>query len=161
MILKYSLIFAICFLVGAAIAIGGRAVAHRPYAEGTEAHDMTAPAQAAPTPTSPAKTPGHEGHGSPAAPAATPAAPAPKASDAKPADNHQQHGGLTSPSAADPSAPIGNTVCPACGMDVDPQLAAIPTEHGLVGIGCAPCAPKIARDPGRYGPAARENRKAK
>ena len=137
--MKPLLLFALFFLIGAALAIGVRSVTHRPYAEVAPAATTPAPA-AAPAPVDHANHGDHAGHaGAPAAPSAPPAPPAP----------------------VDATAAIGNTICPECGMDVDPEVAPVPTAHGLVGIGCAPCAPKIARDPVRYGEAARENRRAK
>ena len=163
MTLKYLLLFALCFLVGAAIAIGVRSVGHRPYAEATGVHDMTAPSPAKSAPAPPGKAPGHEGHGSAPAPAVAPTAPAPApiTNDAKPPQGHDQHGAATSPAPADPMALIGNTICPSCGMDVDPTIPPVKTAQGSIGIGCAPCVPKITRDPGRFVAAARENRKAK
>lgn len=163
MTLKYLLIFAICFLVGAAIAIGARSALHRPYADAKDAHDMTAPDPAKPAPSSPGKAPGHEGHGSAPAPAVPPTAPAsaPKPNDAKPQQGHDQHGAVPAPTPAGPTALIGNTICPGCGMDVDPNLSPVATAQGVIGIACAPCVPKITRDPSRYAAAARENRKAK
>jgi len=162
MTMKFLLIFAMCFLVGAAVAIGVRAVVHKPYAEATQAHDMAAPPGLPAQPVSPSGA-GHEGHGQPngPAPAQTPPVPVPKAGEANPeqGDQHQNHG--TAPAkAADPRAAIGNTICPGCGMEVDADMAAIPTPHGLVGVACPPCVPKITREPERYGAAARENRKA-
>lgn len=170
--MKSLLIFAICFLVGAAVAVGVRAAVHKPYAEATQVHDMAAPPETS-VPTAAASGAGHEGHGAPsgsapaqpAQPAQPAPAPAPKAGEAKPVtppapgDQHQNHG--TAPAkAADPRAAIGNTICPGCGMEVDADMAAIPTPHGLVGVACPPCVPKITREPERYGAAARENRKA-
>ena len=138
MTVKYLLIFALCFLVGATAAIAVRSAVHQPYAPASEAPVMSAPAPADSAPSAPAPAPGHQGHG---------ATPAPATNQAKPA-------------SADVTA-IGNTICPSCGMDVDPELLPITTAQGSIGIGCAPCAPKIARDPGRYADAARDNKRAK
>lgn len=164
MAMKSLLIFAICFLVGAAVAVGVRAAVHKPYAEATQAHDMAASPESS-APSAAPSSAGHEGHGT--APAQPAPVPVPKAGEAKPittpaaapADQHQ-HNGTAPANAADPRAAIGNTICPGCGMDVDADLAAIPTPHGLVGIACQPCVPKITREPERFGAAARENRKA-
>ena len=163
MTLKYLLLFALCFLVGAAIAIGVRSVVHRPYAEATGVHDMTEPSPAKSAPAPAEKAPGHEGHGSALAPAVAPTAPAPAptTNDAKPPQGHDRHGAAASSTPADPMALIGNTICPSCGMDVDPAIPPVKTAQGLIGIGCAPCVPKITRDPDRFVAAARENRKAK
>lgn len=162
MTMKSLLIFAICFLVGAAVAIGVRAAVHKPYAEATQAHDMAAPPGLPAPPASPSGD-GHEGHGQPSVPAPSQSAPGPvpKAGEAKPeqGDQHKDHG--TAPAnAGDPNAAIGNTICPVCGMEVDAELASIPTPQGLVGIACPPCIPKIRRAPDRYGAAALTNRKA-
>ncbi|MBA3684201.1 MAG: hypothetical protein H0W72_03055 [Planctomycetes bacterium] len=150
--MKSVLIFAICFLVGAMVAIGVRAVLHRPYAEPTQAHSMAAPAATPGSTPQPVAPGGHEHHATPSAPNR----PAPEQTTPVP---HQDHG-KTPTAVADPSAAIGNTICPGCGMDVDADIAAIPTPHGLVGIACPPCIPKVTREPERYGAAARENRKA-
>jgi len=160
MAMKYILIFAICFLVGAAVAIGVRAVVHKPYAEATQVHDMAAP-PGTPTPPASPSGAGHEGHGQPSGPAPAQPVPVPKAGEAKPeqGDQHIDHGKAPA-KTGDPNAAIGNTICPACGMEVDTELASIPTSHGLVGIACPPCIPKIKREPDRYGAAALENRKA-
>jgi len=160
MAMKYFLIFTICFLVSVAVTIGVRAAVHKPYAEATQSHDMAAPSG---LPVQPASSSGdgHEGHAQPSAPAQSAPVPVPKAGEAKPeqGDPHKDHG--TAPAkAGDPTAAIGNTICPGCGMEVDTELAAIPTSHGLVGIACPPCVPKITREPARYGAAALENRKA-
>lgn len=171
MAMKSLLIFALCFLVGAAGAIGVRAAFHRPYAEATEAHDMAAPPGSPASPAPPSGT-GHEGHGMPNGQTPEQVAPVllPKPEESKPeeskpdakpagANEHQNHGSAPA-KVGDPSVAIGNTICPACGMEVDTGLAAIPTTHGLVGIACPPCVPKITREPDRYGAAALENRKA-
>lgn len=154
--MKSPIIFAICFLVGAAAAVGVRATMHRPYAEAAAAQVMTQPT----TPAAPA--PAHEGHQPSPAPAPQHSAPAAAPGDAKPSGGHGHHGHGAWPAATSDGAPATavNAICPVCGMEVDGELAAVPTPHGAVGIGCAPCAAKIARDPDRYGPAARENRKA-
>lgn len=84
----------------------------------------------------------HEPHASPS-PAATPAAPA--------VDPHVGHKAATAPAAT------VNTVCPICGMDVDPDLKPATYQGKLVGFGCAACPSRFAKDPDRYGPSALRN----
>lgn len=50
-----------------------------------------------------------------------------------------------------------NSVCPICGMDVDPSLTPATYEGKCVGFGCKACPPKFAADPGKYGPYALKN----
>lgn len=50
-----------------------------------------------------------------------------------------------------------NTLCPICGMEVDPSLPVATYEGKSVGFGCAACPPKFAKDPARYGPSALRN----
>lgn len=50
-----------------------------------------------------------------------------------------------------------NSVCPICGMDVDPSLAPAIYEGKRVGFGCKACPPKFAADPAKYGPYALKN----
>ena len=55
-----------------------------------------------------------------------------------------------------PAAPV-NTICPICGMDVDPSLPTATWEGRTIGFGCRACPPKFAADPAAYGPAALKN----
>ncbi len=81
------------------------------------------------------------------------AEPAPLVATAAPAvDPHAVH---TAPAAV-PAATV-NTVCPICGMDVDPDLKPATYQGKLVGFGCAACPPRFAKDPDRYGPSALRN----
>jgi YHS domain-containing protein len=50
-----------------------------------------------------------------------------------------------------------NSVCPICGMDVDPSLPPATYEGKRVGFGCKACPPKFAADPDKYGPFALKN----
>jgi YHS domain-containing protein len=50
-----------------------------------------------------------------------------------------------------------NSVCPICGMDVDPSLTPATYEGKRVGFGCKACPPKFAADPDKYGPYALKN----
>jgi hypothetical protein len=62
------------------------------------------------------------------------------------------------PSASAPAAPrVINTICPICGMDVDPSIPPAAWDGVLVGFGCRACPPEFANDPTRYGAAARTN----
>ncbi len=172
MSIKSLAIFAVCFLGGAAATIGIRAARHHPYAESTDAPSM-APTTAAPTTAAPAQSgrperaappdgghDGHDGHGAPPADTAPrPATPA-QSPAAPPSAAPAPHLGSVPAPVGGPDAPIANSICPVCGMDVDPDLAPVATAHGVIGIACPPCIPKIKRDPKRYADAARENRKA-
>lgn len=51
-----------------------------------------------------------------------------------------------------------NTVCPICGMDVDPGVATAIYDGKVVGFGCKNCPPKFAEEPEVFGPAALENK---
>lgn len=137
---------------------GHGAAAPSPGATGHEGHAPARPAPQTP-PTAP-----HSGHAAPppAGQPATPPAPAatPSPSPAAPDRPAHQHGATGSAAPAAGNAVL-NTMCPSCGMDVDPEIKPIPTSQGLVGVGCAPCVPKIMRDPERFGAAARENRRAR
>ncbi len=62
------------------------------------------------------------------------------------------------PSASAPAAPrVINTICPICGMDVDPSIPPAAWDGVLVGFGCRACPPEFVNDPARYGAAARTN----
>ncbi|MDA0576942.1 MAG: hypothetical protein O3B24_02465 [Verrucomicrobia bacterium] len=50
-----------------------------------------------------------------------------------------------------------NTICPICGMPVDPTLPTAEYAGKSVGFGCKACVPKFAKDPQQYGPAALQN----
>ena len=45
-----------------------------------------------------------------------------------------------------------NTVCPICGMDVDPEIQPATYQGKAVGFGCKACPPKFTASPERYGP---------
>jgi YHS domain-containing protein len=61
---------------------------------------------------------------------------------------------------SDSAKPV-NSVCPICGMDVDPDVSPALYEGKTVGFGCNKCPPKFAADPDTYGQAAMENRVVK
>ena len=77
---------------------------------------------------------------------------------------HKPYAGPAAASAPAP-APVApsadakpvNTVCPVCGMDVDPGIKPVVYQGKLVGLGCAACPPKFAKEPDRYGPHALRN----
>ncbi len=56
-------------------------------------------------------------------------------------------------------APV-NSICPICGMDVNPAIPTAEYRGQRIGFGCAACPPRFAKDPERWGPAALENRVA-
>lgn len=68
------------------------------------------------------------------------------------ANPHAGHASLKSDGAA-----VVNTVCPICGMDVDPSLKPAEYQGKLVGFGCAACPSRFAKDPARWGPHALRN----
>jgi len=92
----------------------------------------------------------HDPYAAPAQPeqpaAATVHAPVAPAED-KP--DHAAHNGA--------AAPV-NTVCPICGMDVDPDVATATYDGKTIGFGCKRCPPQFAEEPDVYGPAALENK---
>jgi len=78
--------------------------------------------------------------------AAAPAVPVPTA---------DPHAGHVLPAEA--ATGTVNTVCPICGMDVDPSLQPAEYKGKKVGFGCRACPPKFAANPDKYGPAALKN----
>lgn len=147
---RHLLIFAACFLLGAAVTAAIRTVRHQAY-EGHQGSHTVAPAttvdphaghakaemsSAAPDP--------HAGHGgsAPAAPAATPEA--------------DPHAGHAMPSMSAAEAPV-NTICAICGMPVNPKLPTAVYQGKTIGFGCKACPAKFAAEPERYGPAALKN----
>jgi hypothetical protein len=66
---------------------------------------------------------------------------------------------VVAPVAAATAAPLPvvNTVCPICCMDVNPSLTPATYQDVRVGFGCAGCPPTFAKDPARYGEAAKKN----
>lgn len=50
-----------------------------------------------------------------------------------------------------------NTVCPICGMAVDPAIPTTAYQGRQIGFGCRACPPKFTADPQRYGEAALKN----
>jgi YHS domain-containing protein len=76
------------------------------------------------------------------------------------AEDHSSHRHAASPPApAAPatSGPMVNSVCPICGMDVDPSLPPAVYEGKTIGFGCKACPPKFKADPAKYGPYALKN----
>jgi YHS domain-containing protein len=74
---------------------------------------------------------------------------------AAPAPTADPHAGHVLP--AEVTAGTVNTVCPICGMDVDPSLEPAEYKGKKVGFGCRACPPKFTADPEKYGPAALKN----
>ena len=50
-----------------------------------------------------------------------------------------------------------NTICPICGMPVNPDLPPAMYQGKVIGFGCRTCPAKFAADPEAYGPAALRN----
>ncbi len=134
--MKPVIAFIVALIVGAAIMLVVRSVAHDPHA------NHTAPA-------APAASPG-----------ATPSAPA--------ADPHAGHAPATvapevaAPAADAPAEPrTVNSICPICGMDVDPALGIWHFHGKPIGIGCRACIEPMNTHIERYGPAALENKRVR
>ena len=162
---RHLLIFAACFLLGAAITAAVRTARHHPYAGHEGPHRMAPPSAVG--------MPAAETHASHGAGASTPPAidpPSPQATDAMPdVAAHTGHGGeAVAPAAVPPPAhgavvgetaadkPV-NTICAVCGMPVDPQQPTSRYRGKTIGFGCKACPPKVAADPDLYGPAALQN----
>jgi YHS domain-containing protein len=66
------------------------------------------------------------------------------------------------PVVAPPPAPADakpvNTLCPICGMTVDPAIPTATWQGKVIGFGCKACPPKFKATPEKYGPAAVQNR---
>lgn len=62
------------------------------------------------------------------------------------------------PLATEPA--VVNTICPVCGMDVDPETAVQVWQGHRIGLGCAACPAKFAAHADYYGPYALRNEKA-
>ncbi len=152
--MRLAILFVICFAVGAIGALIGRAALYHPYSEQAQADATTSAMTSMDSPVNPAE------NTSPSAKAQSP--------------SHVDHGDKTpepSHPSPDDAAPMTaatqavkstvNTVCPICGMDVDPAIESMTYQGKQVGLGCAKCPPKFKREPDRYGPAALDNRKAK
>jgi len=76
----------------------------------------------------------------------------------KPADAMETHEHAEAAPATD-AKPV-NTVCPICGMEVDPDVATAMYEGIIIGFGCKNCPPKFAAEPEAFGPSALENKVA-
>lgn len=86
------------------------------------------------------------------------AAPEPAAAVLPAAEDHSSHQHADHPQAAAPAqGPTINSVCPICGMDVDPSLPTAVFEGKTVGFGCKACPPKFTVNPAKYGPYALKN----
>lgn len=80
---------------------------------------------------------------------------------AAPASTVAAHPGPDATAPAAPAAPAAakpvNTLCPICGMTVNPTLPFATYQGRAIGFGCKACPPKFAAEPERYGPAALKN----
>jgi YHS domain-containing protein len=70
----------------------------------------------------------------------------------------QEQAAPAAPAAAAVDTVPVNSVCPICGMDVDPSIPPADYQGKKVGFGCAACPPRFARDPERWGPLALQNK---
>ncbi len=154
--MRLTILFIVCFIAGSAVGLIARASLHKPY-EDAPAADGTSGEPAH----------GHADHGAmtPPAPPHADHAPRSSAPDAvlPPGDQHAGH--ASTPAATKPTVEPAsatatvNTICPVCGMEVDPELPTVDYQGKKIGIGCAMCLPKIRRELDRYGSAALEDRK--
>lgn len=135
---KQIALFAAAFVIGATLALAVRAARHDPYA------DHRVP----PAPTPPM----------PMVDNTTPKAQPPPTHNAH-AGHDMAHNAAAAPATADSESAV-NTICPICGMTVDPKLPSATYAGQRVGFGCAMCPPKFAVEPDRYGPAALRNEQA-
>ncbi len=138
---NHLLLFAAAFALGTVAALAARSAWFQPYENHPTAEPAADYAPMVANPLAPASQPMAEKN-KPSNPPATPS---------KPADPHAGH------HASAPAKTV-NTVCPICGMDVDPSLKPATYQGKLIGFGCRMCPPKFAREPDRYGPAALENK---
>lgn len=162
--IRHTFVFLGTFVFGALIALVARAAWFNPHAD----HKGAVPAgggEYAPMVTNPiapagattASSPVTDAVKSPADPHANHAAKAPAA------DPHAGHSAKSKNDKAAPAADVKkaqttvNTVCPICGMDVDPKLQPAEYKGKLVGFGCAACPPKFKRNPDKWGPSALRN----
>jgi hypothetical protein len=74
-----------------------------------------------------------------------------------PAPAHAGHAPVPAAATAATTAVVVNTICPICGMVVDPSIPPAAWDGVLVGFGCRACPPEFASDPAKYGAAARTN----
>lgn len=58
------------------------------------------------------------------------------------------------------SAGVVNTICPICGMAVDPNIAVQVWQGHRIGLGCAKCPAKFVAHADHYGAYALKNEKA-
>ena len=144
---KHLFSFLAAFAIGAVAALVARSAWFDPHA-GHTGHPTTADYKPMVNNSSTPAADPHAGHRESPAPASS-AVPAKE--PAPLADPHAGHGAMSAPATV-------NTVCPICGMDVDPSLKPASYQGKLVGFGCRMCPPKFARDPERYGPAALANK---
>jgi len=140
--IRHVFIFLGMFVVGATIALVGRAAKYKSVAE-----------LSGPIPPASEITPmvSNVRASQPGNAAAPPAKPIP----AEPAPSGREGRGTMPPAAAD-TAPTTtgavNTVCAICGMDVDPKIPTIEYQGKKIGFGCTTCPPKFRADPDKYGP---------
>lgn len=75
---------------------------------------------------------------------------------AAPAVTHHEAAPAGQDHTAHPAAPV-NTVCPICGMDVDPDTPTAMYKGQVIGFGCKNCPEEFAANPALYGEAALKN----
>lgn len=137
--IKHAAAFLAAFVVGAFLALAVRAALHRPFAV---------------PPSSSAAPDSSNADVRSSAAASLPAAVQPPARETP--TNTTAERPTAAPVPNSPGATV-NTLCPICGMKVDPSIRPAQYRGALVGFGCRACPPKFAREPDRYGPAALKN----
>lgn len=141
--IKNILFFGAAFVVGSVIALAMRAAQHAPY-QGMS-NVAQPPSSLQMVTNAPATTvSGHQQHAG------------------HNAGNHRAEGAADADStgdvAADPrKGTVVNSVCPICGMDVDPSIPPAEYNGYLIGFGCRACPPTFAQNPEHYTNAALEN----
>ena len=157
---RHLVIFFAMFALGIFIAIIVRTARHEPYAEHT-GHPGNPPMGETPM--------------SPKSMDSTPMTGAASAAsvDHGPAMPHDMAGMAVDPVttsakpvAAAPLVTTGssmtvNTICPICGMKVNPAIAPATYQGKLVGFGCKTCPADFKAAPETYGPAALKNQMVK
>lgn len=82
---------------------------------------------------------------------------APTPAAVAPANAHHTPAPTEAMQAAPAAAPV-NTVCPICGMDVDPKTPTAIYKGHVIGFGCKRCPAEFAANPALYGEAALQNK---
>lgn len=141
--IKNILFFGAAFVVGSVIALALRATRHAPYEGMSQVAQPPSSLQMVANSPATAATGQHQAAGHTAA--------RDSAGDSTSEDS-------TGDFAADPrKGTVVNSVCPICGMDVDPSIPSAQYNGYLIGFGCRACPPTFSENPERYTSAALEN----